>query len=211
MCRGDAVDHGVGRPRLVGRTLLPWVGQNLQLGDRPRALPDHRAEAVRAGVAATDDDDVLACRDDLVVDLFAERDPVGLREELHGLVDAAELTAGDWQLTAYGRADREHDGVVAIAELRPGQRVADLDSVAEHRALMLHLVDPAIDLQLLHLELRYAIAEEAAGLVVALVHRDGVARAGELLGRGETSGTGADDGDGLAGQPLGRFGADVAV
>ena len=62
------------------------------------ALAGGGAEAVGAGVAAADDHDVLAVGGDLVLDLLAERDAVGLRQELHRLVDAAELAAGHRQV-----------------------------------------------------------------------------------------------------------------
>ena len=55
---------------------------------------------------------------DLVLDLLAERGPVGLREELHRLVDAAELAPGDRQVARDGGAHREHDRVEAVAQLR---------------------------------------------------------------------------------------------
>ena len=57
------------------------------------ALAVRRAEAVGAGVAAADDDDVQAGGEDLVGHRLAEGRPVALREVLHGLVDAAELAA----------------------------------------------------------------------------------------------------------------------
>ena len=67
------------------------------------------------------------------------------------------------------------------------------------------------DLDLLHLELGDAVAQQSAGLVVTFVDRDGVAGPGQLLGGGEAGGAGADDGNGLAGEPLGRFGAYLPV
>ena len=149
------------------------------------------AEAVGAGVSATDDDDVLVGRDDLVGAVGggrrAERDPVGLRQELHGLVDPGELAAGHRQLPAHGGADREHHRVVAVAQLRSGQVIAHLHPGAEDRALALHLGDSSIDLQLLHLELGDAIAKQPTGLVVTLVDRDGVAGPRQLLGGRQTS------------------------
>ena len=55
---------------------------------------------------------------------LAERGPVALRQELHRLVDAAELAAGDPELAGVGGADREDDRVEALGELRAGQRGA---------------------------------------------------------------------------------------
>ena len=81
---------------------------------------------------------------------------------------------------------------------------------AELGALRAHLLDAAVDVPLLHLELGDAVAQQAADAVGALVHRDRVAGPGQLLGGGETRRAGADDGDGLAGEALGRLRGDVA-
>ena len=58
---------------------------------------------------------------------------------------------------------------------------------------------------LLHLEVGDAVAEQAAGMGVLLVDMHVVAGAGELLGRGKSGRTGADDGDALAGLRLRRL------
>ena len=103
-----------------------------------------RTEAVGAGVAPADDDDVEAGGEDLVGHRLAERRAVALREVLHGLVDAAELAARHRQVAGDGRADGQHDGVVAVDQLLPGDLVADEDAVAEPGSLGLHLREPAV-------------------------------------------------------------------
>ena len=92
------------------------------------------------------------------------------------------------------------DGVVPAAQLLPRDVRADGDAGAEPGALGLHLLQPAVQLLFFHLEVGDAVAQQAADLVVALVHGHGVAHAGQLLGGGEPGGAGADDGDRLAGQ-----------
>ena len=87
--------------------------------------------------------------------------------------------------------------------------VADVDAGAEAGALGLHLREPPVEDGLLHLELGDAVAQQPAGLVGALVDRDRVPGAGQLLGGGETGRAGADDGDGLAGQALRRLRRDA--
>ena len=139
------------------------------------------------------------------VDLLAERDPVGLREVLHRLVDAAELTPGRRQVARRRGAHRQHDGVVAVAQLRAGERLADVDAGPEDGALATHLVEPAVEDLLLHLELGDAVAHQPADLVGALVDRDGVAGPGELLGGGQPGRAGADHRDRAAGEPLRRL------
>ena len=196
----------VGHGWLSGRSLAR-PGHDLQLGHRRGALPVRGAEAVGAGVAAADDHDVLALGGDLALDGLAERDPVGLREELHGLVDAAELTTGDREVPRRAGADREHDGVEPVPELGAGEGLADLDAVAEDGALALHLAQPAVEVLLLHLELGDAVAQQAAGLVGALVDRDRVPGAGQLLRGREAGRTGAHDRDPASGRATPAAGA----
>ena len=69
---------------------------------------------------------------------------------------------------------------------------------AELGALGLHLLEPALEMALLHLELGDAVAQQAADPVGALEHDDVVTGARELLGGGETGRSGADHRDPLA-------------
>jgi hypothetical protein len=59
---------------------------------------------------------------------------------------------------------------------------------AELGALGLHLLEPPVDVALLHLELGDAVAQQAADAVGALEHHDVVPGAGELLGRARPAG-----------------------
>src|SRR5262249_31202254 len=77
--------------------------------------------------------------------------------------------------------------------------------------LVLHLTQARVDVVLLHLEVRDAVAQQAADAVIALEDGDGVTRAGQLLRRGEAGRARADDGDGLARQPAGRLRLDPAA
>lgn len=160
------------------------------------------AHAVGAGVAAADDDDVLALGGDRRGDEVALLHLVGERQVLHRLVDALEVAAGDGQVAGGGGAGRDDDGVVPPAQVAGGQVAADLDAGAEAGALGAHLLDAPVDVPLLHLELGDAVPEQSADAVGALVHGDRVAGAGELLGGGQAGRAGADDGDGPAGEAL---------
>ena len=73
------------------------------------------------------------------------------------------------------------------------------DVGAELGALGPHLLEAAVEVALLHLELGDAVAQQAADAVGPLEHDDVVAGAGELLGGGQAGGARADDGDPLAG------------
>jgi hypothetical protein len=95
---------------------------------------------------------------------------------------------------------------LAAAQRVPRDVPPDLHAGPEARALGLHLRQAAVDVELLELEVRDAVAQQAADGVVALVHDDGVPGPGELLGGGQARRARADDPDGLAGQPLrGRY------
>ena len=131
-------------------------------------------------------------------------------QELHGLVDPAELAAGDRQVARLGGAHREHHRVVPLAQALAGQVAADVDAGPEHGALAAHLVQPPVEVLLLHLELGDAVAQQPADLVGPLVDRDRVAGAGQLLGGGQAGGAGADHGDRAAREPLRRLRPDEA-
>ena len=72
----------------------------------------------------------------------------------------------------------------------------------EDHALGLHLLHAAVDVVLLHLEVRDAVAQQPAGLGLALEHMHLVAGAGELLGGREAGRARADDRDALAGRDV---------
>ncbi len=184
-----------------------------------------RAEAVRPGVAAADDHDVLP----LGVDgRRAERTllhQVGRLQVLEGHVDAVELAPGHGEVARQGGAAGQHDRIEggphlgcgphrdvgcarrADAALLPWlRRVAgrSLGTPAHRRgaheghALGLHLGQAAVQDRLLHLELGDAVAQEAAGLLRPLEDGHQVPGPHQLLGGGQAGGSGPHHGDGLA-------------
>ena len=130
---------------------------------------------------------------------------------LHRVVHAVELAAGDRQVARDARAGGDDHGVVRGAQLLGGDVDADVDAVAELDALSLELLQPALDDPLLDLEVRDAEAHQAAAGLVALVDRDRVARAAQLLRGGQARGAGADHRDRAAGLDLGRLRLDPAL
>ena len=195
------VDHRPGRPRVGGpagssggRGMISnwWTDRG--------ALAVRGAEAVGAGVAAADDDDVLALGGDRG---GSERSPSWTRLA-HGRYSMA------WWMPSSSRPGmgRSRPAVAppasttaskSLAQLVGGDVDADVDAGAELGALGRHLLEAAVEVALLHLELGDAVAQQTADAVGALEHGDRVAGPGELLGGGETGGAGADDGDRLAG------------
>jgi hypothetical protein len=115
---------------------------------------------------------------------------------------AREIPARQRERAMALRAGREHDGVVARSQLLVREVRADAHAVGELDALGLELRHAAVDQLLLELEVGDAVAQEAAGAVVALVDRDRVPRARELLRGGEPRGPRADHADAVAGALL---------
>jgi hypothetical protein len=83
------------------------------------------------------------------------------------------------------------------AQVVGGDVDADVDAGAELGALGSHLVEAAVEVALLHLELGDAVAQQPADAVGPLEHHDVVPGAGELLGGGQPGGPGPDDRDRL--------------
>ena len=180
--------------------------------NRLRALAVHGAETVGAGVAAADDDDVLALRRDelLVGDRIALAAPVLECQVLHGKVNAPELAAGHRQIARPARAAGQDDRVEVPAQVPDGHVDADVRVGPEDDAILLHHSKPPVDEPLLHLELGNAVAQQAADPVVALEHGHRVAGAVQLLGGGETRRPRAHHRDALARAGRGRLGTDPA-
>ncbi len=72
-----------------------------------------------------------------------------------------------------------------LAQLGRVDVAPDVDAELERHALGAHLVDAALDEVLLDLEVRHAEADQPATGLVALVHRDRMAGAAQLLGGGQ--------------------------
>jgi hypothetical protein len=192
--------HRPMRPRRRLGAVLRWLREELELEHLRRALTMAGADAIGPGVAAADDDDALSFRRDRAAggDDVARDAAVLLHEILHGEVHAAELAAAHAQLARDLRAAGEEHGVELVAQLLDVQVAPHLDPRLEHDALGPHLMQAQLDHLLLELEVGDAVAEQPPDAVVLLENRDGVAHAPELLRRGETCRSGADDGDAKA-------------
>ena len=170
-----------------------------------------RTHAVGAGVATTDDDDVLAGRGDRRLSLVEQGLGVAV-EEFHGEVDTLGLPAFDGQISRLGGTGAQHHGVEIFDQLGRRDVATDLAVAAEGDTLTLHLLDAAQhDLLLVELHVRDAVHEQAAGTVSTLKHRDVMARLVELGRGGESCRAGTDDGHLLAGPFLGRLRLDPTL
>ena len=103
------------------------------------------------------------------------------------------------------RACRQHYGVELVDEANSGNVDTDVLIDAEFDALRAHLFDASIDVILLHLEVRYAVAQQATDTVIFLEQNHVVAGARELLCTRHSGRTRADDGDALASPDRGRL------
>ncbi len=106
--RRRAVHQRPRGPRRGGGPLVGRPRHDLELMDRLRTLAVGRAEAVGAGVATTDDDDVLALSGERGFIEVALLHLVGGRQELHGLVDAFELAPWNRQVSPLRGAACQH-------------------------------------------------------------------------------------------------------
>jgi hypothetical protein len=164
------------------------------------ALPFSGAEAVGAGVAAAEDDDVLALGvDEFLIDGPTQRPLVALREVIHREVDALQLAPGDGQIARLGRAAGQHDRVKIPPQVFNLHIETDVGVDDEFDALGFHELHAALDDALLELELGDAVHQQAADFVRALEDGDLVASLVELGRAAQTRRAGTDHGDLLAG------------
>ena len=123
--------------------------------------------------------------------------PVRRRQVLHRLVDAVELAARHRQVARASVAPpASTTASKRVAQLRRPSRSTPTSHAGDGTgALGPHLVEPAVQVALFHLELGDAVAQQPADAVVALVDGDGVPGAGQLLRGGEPGRSGADHRD----------------
>ncbi len=96
-------------------------------------------------------------------------------------MDSFQFAPRHRQVARLFRPAREHHRVVLLDELVGGQVDADMRAVMKLDAFGRHLLDAALDVDFLHLEVGDAVAQQAAGLGPALIDMHLVAGARELL------------------------------
>ena len=201
-CAGSTARSATGRASRRGRSggsgyWSSWVTAG-------RALPVGDAEAVGAGVAAADDDHVLAGA------RRSARRPAGRRRPGWPATRCSIARCTPLQLRGPGvvrrvpagqRAAGQQHRVVPVAQLVGGD--VDADVARRSRSATpsaASCASRAVDVLLLQLEVGDAVAQQAADRVVALVDGDRVAGPGQLLGGGQPGRAGADHGHRLAGR-----------
>ena len=75
-------------------------------------MPHRSADAIRSGVAAADDDDILSGRVNKISVLVRIQNALGVRgQKIHREMNAFEFASGNRQITRLRRAGRENHGV----------------------------------------------------------------------------------------------------
>ena len=193
MARARAQHVGPERPRRRGVALRRRPGHDLDLRHARGALADRRADAVAAGVAAADHEDLLAPGVDRRRGQLPREEAVLPLEQLQREVHALQVAPRNRQVARGGRADREDDRVEAPREPRGRDVRPDLDARLEADALRLEDRAAAVDERLVELEARDAVAQESADVRAALEDRHRPAAAPQRHGRREPGRARADD------------------
>jgi hypothetical protein len=118
----DTVDTGPLGPWVVAGTLWGRLGQQLEVDDRLGTVADGGTNAVVTGITTTNDDNVLVLGGDVrtVSQLGVEERLGVLVQELHGEVDALELTAGNLEVTSDSRTGGKDNSIIVGAERLEG-------------------------------------------------------------------------------------------
>ena len=197
--------HRPQRPRRGGRARLGRLGEQLKLSNGPRALAMAGAQAIGAGVAAADDHYPLAGGEDLVGYPIAFANLILLRQKRHGEMDTLQLAAGQVQIARLFGAAGQQNRVKFLAQIPNRNVAAHMSLGLEPHSLGAHLLQPPVDEVFLHLEIRNAVAQQAADAVVFFEYRDLMSRARQLLRSRQSGRPGADHGHALARAHAGWF------
>ena len=129
--------HGVEAARVSG-----GLGMISNLVDALRALAMAGAQAVGAGVAAADDENALAFREDRDrgIDRIALAAAILLRQKLHREMNALQLAAGNRQVARMLGAAAKQNRVVLVGERFDRDIHADVRVGDKRHALGAHLL-----------------------------------------------------------------------
>src|ERR1700687_5150531 len=165
------------------------------------------AQAVRAGIAAANDDHPLARREnfDTCVDRVAVASLVLLREEFHRIVNPLQFASGNFQITWMLGAARQDDSIEFTTQIFDRDVVAHLSVRNKFHALGGHLLEAAIDDVLFQLELGDAITKQSTDAICFFVDHNRMPGATQLLRRGQSCRTRTHDRDFLSGAKFRRL------
>ena len=214
---GLAVVHfehpGPLRPRVGSSALLGRLRHAFQCYQIGAALPQGRALTVVAGVAAADDQNVLA----LGVNGFAigklavQQAFRHAGQVVHGKVHAVCIAAGHIQVAGLLGTAAQHHGIVAVQQFFGGNSPAHIHVGAELHALGLHDLGAALDDGFVQLHVGDAVHQQAAHAVCTLEHSHGVAALVQVFGHRKAGGAAAHHSYALAGAGGRRCGVQPAL
>ena len=206
----DHAPHGPGRgPRgLLGRAFEEFDGSH-----RLRPLPERGAHTVRTRIPSTQNNDVLSpgIDGDFRIDFIAVAAFVLLGQKIHRVVNAIEFATFHREVPAVLSPQTQEHCIEVLAQFGHTQINPDINAGLEGNALGLHLVEPRVDVALLHLEFRNPVAKQSADPIIFFENRDAVPRPAELLGRSESRRTRAHHRHGTASAAQGNHRFDPAV
>ncbi|MNC21323.1 hypothetical protein D3C75_692980 [compost metagenome] len=201
------------RPRVIVGPVLGSLGHNFELVNTVGAMTDRGSDTVGTGVAAADDDNVLACCGDIsAVGMVGIQQALGvLVQELHRQVDALQLAAFSGKVAAFGGAAAKHNSVKLSLQLFRRIILANFCVGDEGDAFLLQQLHTAFHNGFLQLHVGDAVHQKPAGTVGAFEYGNGVPCFIQLGGSSQTGRTGADNGYLLAGALNRRLGFDPAL
>ena len=182
------------RAVLDGLATLLLAGGHLGLALQAEHLNMLRAQT--AGVARDIDSNVAAAHHDGAARQRVNLAAVDLAQEVDGHGHILGILTRNTGKAATLAANSHVEGLKALrAQLVERHIAADLHAVAELGAHQADDLDLGLDNILLQLKAGNAVGEHAARALVLLEHDGLVALLGQVEGAGQTSRTGADDGD----------------
>jgi hypothetical protein len=167
-----------GGPRLVWLALCWRLVANCQSGYRECTLASCRAQTVGSSVSATENDYVLSGSAYLIVHVVTGYNLVCLMQIVHRELDALKIATRNIEITWFRSSSCHKYGVKSRSKFWPGYVYPDVYTEPEACAFGFHLSNSAVNVVLLHFEIRNSVAKQAANSVIFLEDGNGVASPG---------------------------------
>jgi hypothetical protein len=152
------------------------------------------------------------CRQcDFRIDAVTGHAPVLLWQEVHGEMHAIEFSPWHFQVARLFRPAGQCHGIEVFQQLADRRGDTDVCIGVKGDTFRSHLLHAPVDDVLFHLEIRNAVAQQAANAIGFFEQLDRMACACQLLRTRQTGRTGADHGHALAGLVRGRQWLDPAL
>ena len=190
----DFLDERILRPRVIRGTCLRKRSHDLKLSNALCALTCRGRGAVRTGITASDDDDVLALCGDRKIRSRTFLIEVILREKrlcicsqvIDRKVDALQISSFDNEVSRLGRATAQNYRVKRAPDLFYGDVLPDFNTALELHAFFFHQFDTTEDDLLIKFHVRDTVHEKSARTVRSFENGDAVSRVIELIRAGKS-------------------------